>query len=95
MRADKVNEKHRNLRISTLVSLLARPGRLHGTIEVYTNDEFDQLINAFNTSCTLACAEQKAQESFSALRQAKDELDIRVRQRTSDLAKSITSSARR
>lgn len=116
MRADKVSEKSRTLRISGAVSLaaaivlafvLARllanrfmlpihvsisrcssiaEGRYSERIELRTNDELDQLIEAFNNmSGCLSLAERKTHEAFSSLRQAKDELEIRVHQRTVDL----------
>jgi diguanylate cyclase (GGDEF)-like protein len=116
MRADKVREKYRALRISGAVSLaaaivlafaLARllanrfmlpirvsisrgssiaEGRYNERIELRTNDELDQLIEAFNNmSGCLSQAERKTHEAFSSLRRAKDELEIRVHQRTADL----------
>ena len=61
-------------------------GRLEGRIDVHTNDEFDQLITACNDMSEALCsAEQKKREAFEALGKAKDELEIRVRQRTVDL----------
>jgi diguanylate cyclase (GGDEF)-like protein len=56
------------------------------TINVRTGDELDQLLNAFNhMSTTLSLAEQKKQEAFTALQRSRDELEIRVLQRTADL----------
>ena len=61
-------------------------GRLGERIEAHTNDELDQLITAFNDMSTaLYLSEQKQREAFEALRQSRDELQIRVEQRTSDL----------
>jgi diguanylate cyclase (GGDEF)-like protein len=61
-------------------------GKLDEQISLRTNDELDQLLVAFNEmSATLSLAEQKKQEAFTALRRSKDELEIRVKQRTSDL----------
>lgn len=61
-------------------------GKLDEQITMRTNDELDQLLNAFNEmSATLARTEQKKREAFAALQRSKDELEIRVRQRTADL----------
>ncbi|MGI6656701.1 MAG: diguanylate cyclase [Desulfobulbus sp.] len=61
-------------------------GRFNETILVRTNDELDELLDAFNTmSASLLRAEEKKQEAFDALRRVNDELEIRVRQRTADL----------
>ncbi len=116
MRADKVNSKYRDLRISGFCSLLASiglafvfsrylaarftgpidlaiarctaisKGRLDEQIPLSTNDELDQLLQAFNEmSAALVESERVKQEAFTALQHSKDELEIRVRQRTSDL----------
>jgi len=61
-------------------------GKLDEQILLRTDDELDQLLKAFNTmSATLALTEQKKQEAFTALQRSRDELEIRVRQRTADL----------
>ncbi|NLV23385.1 MAG: diguanylate cyclase [Deltaproteobacteria bacterium] len=61
-------------------------GHLDEQISLRTNDEFDRLLGAFNTmSATLAAAEEKKRQVMASLRQARDELEIRVRQRTNDL----------
>nr|WP_321465316.1 diguanylate cyclase [uncultured Desulfobulbus sp.] len=61
-------------------------GRLDEQITQSTNDELDQLLKAFNEmSSALAQSEQVKQEAFTALQRSKDELEIRVQQRTSDL----------
>jgi len=61
-------------------------GRLDEQIALSTNDELDQLLKAFNEmSAALVQSEQVKQEAFAALQRSKDELEIRVRQRTSDL----------
>ncbi|MDD3022089.1 MAG: diguanylate cyclase, partial [Alphaproteobacteria bacterium] len=61
-------------------------GKLDEQIFFHTNDELDQLLNAFNKmSSALSCAEQKKQEAFSSLQRSRDELEIRVIQRTADL----------
>jgi len=116
MRAEKVYNKLKNLRISgycslitsiTLAFLFAKylaarftgplrlaidrctaiaAGKLDEQIVLRTNDELDHLLNAFNEmSASLSLAEQKKQEAFAALQRSKDELEIRVMQRTADL----------
>ncbi len=61
-------------------------GKLDEQITQSTNDELDQLLKAFNEmSAALAQSEQVKQEAFTALQRSKDELEIRVQQRTSDL----------
>jgi len=116
MRADKVHNKSKKLRISGICSLLASialaflfakylaarftgpirlaidrctaiaDGKLDERIVIHTNDELNQLLAAFNTmSASLSLAEQKKQEAFIALQHSKDELEIRVMQRTADL----------
>ena len=59
-------------------------GRLDEQINLSTNDELDRLLRAFNEmSAALAQSERIKQEAFAALQRSKDELEIRVRQRTS------------
>ena len=61
-------------------------GRLEEQVDVRTNDELDDLIGAFHTmSDKLASSEQKKREAYNSLKQARDELEIRVEQRTKDL----------
>jgi len=116
MRADEVQAKYRQLRISGIISLttsillallfgwwLARrfvqpirlfidrcdaiaKGRLEEKISIHTHDEMDQLIAAFNGMLTsLSTAEREKREAYDSLLKARDELEIRVRQRTTDL----------
>jgi len=60
--------------------------RLADRLDFTTNDEFNDLITAFNTMCThISASEKKKKEAFEALRKSRDELDIRVEQRTQDL----------
>nr|WP_320010457.1 diguanylate cyclase [uncultured Desulfobulbus sp.] len=61
-------------------------GKLDEQITLTTNDELDQLLKAFNEmSAALAQSEKIKQEAFTALQHSKDELEIRVHQRTDDL----------
>jgi len=61
-------------------------GRLDEKINFETNDEINDLIDAYNTmSDHLATSEIKKQEAFNALQKSRDELEIRVEQRTRDL----------
>ncbi len=61
-------------------------GHLAQRIETHTGDEFDQLVNAFNDMSEALCrAERKKRETFEDLRRSKEELEVRVRQRTADL----------
>jgi diguanylate cyclase (GGDEF)-like protein len=116
MRADDVQAKYRQLRISGISSLVASillallfgwwlarrfthpirlfinrchaiaGGRLDEKIAIRTYDEMDQLVDAFNGMQTaLASAEQEKREAYEALLKARDELEIRVEQRTVDL----------
>lgn len=60
--------------------------RLGDRIDSETNDEFNDLIIAFNTmSSHLSTLERKNGEAFEALQKSRDELEIRVEQRTQDL----------
>jgi diguanylate cyclase (GGDEF)-like protein len=116
MRADDVQAKYRQLRISGISSLIAsillallfgwwlarrftRPirlfidrchaiarGRLDEQITIRTNDEMDRLVEAFNgMQSALAASEREKREAYDALLRARDELEIRVEQRTIDL----------
>jgi diguanylate cyclase (GGDEF)-like protein len=61
-------------------------GRLDEQICLTTNDELARLLEAFNEMSTaLTQSEHVKQEAFAALQRSKDELEIRVRQRTADL----------
>ena len=51
-----------------------------------TNDELDELLEAVNSiGSALAASEAVKQEAFESLKQSRDELEIRVEQRTADL----------
>jgi diguanylate cyclase (GGDEF)-like protein len=117
MRADKVREKYRALRISGAVALIAAvvlafvlarilanrfmmpirvsisrcssiaEGRYDEQIDIQTNDELDRLIEAVNKmSSSLSLSQRTTQAAVKSLRKAKEELEIRVRQRTADLS---------
>jgi methyl-accepting chemotaxis protein len=61
-------------------------GRLDERIVIQTNDELEHLVQAFNSmSVSLASSERNQQQAFQDLRRARDELGIRVEQRTQDL----------
>lgn len=61
-------------------------GRIDERLTVETRDELNDLVEAFNTmSGQLAASERKKQEVFDALQKSRDELEIRVEQRTRDL----------
>lgn len=61
-------------------------GRLGERIAFHTGDELNNLIIAFNDmSGELAVSERRKQEAYDDLRRARDELEIRVQQRTKDL----------
>lgn len=62
-------------------------GRYDEQLDIQTNDELDRLIEAINKmSSSLSLSQRTTQAAVDSLRQAKDELEIRVRQRTSDLS---------
>lgn len=62
-------------------------GRYDERLDIQTNDELDRLIEAINTmSSSLSLSQRATQAAVDSLRQAKDELEIRVRQRTADLS---------
>lgn len=55
-----------------------------------TFDEFDELVEAFNTmSVELAQAHDKADQAIDALRDARDNLEQRVRERTQALETAL------
>ncbi|MCE5263366.1 MAG: diguanylate cyclase [Deltaproteobacteria bacterium] len=61
-------------------------GRLDEEVAIRTNDEMDQLVVAFNgMQSALASSERERREAYDALLKARDELEIRVEQRTADL----------
>ncbi|HOO91176.1 MAG TPA: diguanylate cyclase [Syntrophales bacterium] len=61
-------------------------GRLDDHVAFRTNDELDNLIVAFNSMSTqLESSEKKKIDAYEALRKARDELEVRVQQRTQDL----------
>lgn len=117
MRADEVDNKLYQLRLSGLVSLLASlllalvfalylsrglssrinalinscrdlaMGRFDARIKMRTYDEFDDLIEAFNTmSDELEHTRGKAQKAIEELQVARDQLNERVQERTRALA---------
>ncbi len=120
MRADEVDNKLAQLRLTGLVSLLASLllallfalylskglthrintlikrcrqvslGRYEGKIEMRTLDEFDDLIEAFNTmSEELEQARCKAEQALSELRDSRDLLETRVHERTRELENAL------
>lgn len=62
-------------------------GRYDEQLDIQTNDELDRLIEAINkmSSC-LSLSQRTTQAAVDSLRRAKEELEIRVRQRTADLS---------
>ena len=65
-------------------------GRLEGHIGSRTFDEFDDLVDAFNTmSDELAIARGRVEIALDDLRHAGDQLEARVQQRTSELEKAL------
>ena len=61
-------------------------GKLETRIHEQSNDELDQLLEAFNNMAdVLSSAEREKNEAFNKLTQSRDELGIRVQQRTADL----------
>ncbi|MDA8138756.1 MAG: HAMP domain-containing protein [Desulfobacteraceae bacterium] len=120
MRADEVDNKLSQLRLTGLVSLLASLllalifalylsrgltgrintlikrcrrlalGRFDEKIEMQTHDEFDDLIEAFNTmSEELSQARAKTDQVMTELRDAHDHLDQRVKDRTEALETAL------
>jgi diguanylate cyclase (GGDEF)-like protein len=75
------------IRVSISRCFSIAEGRYDEQIDIQTNDELDKLIEAFNKmSNSLSLSQRKTQSALDSLRQAKQELEIRVRQRTSDLS---------
>lgn len=61
-------------------------GRLNEKVVIRTHDEMDQLVTAFNDmQSALASSEREKREAYDSLLKARDELEIRVEQRTADL----------
>ena len=61
-------------------------GKLETRIPEQINDELDELLEAFNNMAdALSSAEREKNLAFGKLTQSRDELGIRVQQRTSDL----------
>lgn len=61
-------------------------GRLDEKLIIKTGDELEKLMQAFNEmSETLSESEKRKKEAFYALSRSRDELEIRVMQRTADL----------
>ncbi|MDY0226393.1 MAG: diguanylate cyclase [Desulfomicrobium apsheronum] len=62
-------------------------GRYDEQLDIQTNDELDRLIEAINKmSSSLSLSQRTTQAAVNSLHQAKNELEIRVRQRTADLS---------
>jgi len=120
MRADEVERKLAQLRLTGLVSLLGSlllallfalylsrgltgriralvdscrqvaVGRFDGRIEMRTFDELDDLIGAFNAmSEDLGKARGQADQAIAELRDARDHLEQRVRERTRELETAL------
>ncbi|TAL38583.1 MAG: HAMP domain-containing protein [Spirochaetes bacterium] len=65
-------------------------GRLDGHIEHRTFDEFDELVDAFNMmSDELAATRGRVDNALEELRQAGDQLEIRVLERTGELERAL------
>ncbi len=61
-------------------------GRLDERITIRTHDEMDQLVSAFNDmQQALSASEREKRQAYEDLLKARDELEIRVEQRTSDI----------
>jgi HAMP domain-containing protein len=120
MRADQVDQKLSQIRLTGLLSLVASLllallfalylsrgfagrinilirhcqqialGRFDKTITMRTFDEFDDLITAFNTmSDELAQARTQADRAIDELREARDNLETHVQERTRDLKNAL------
>jgi methyl-accepting chemotaxis protein len=120
MRADEVDRKLSQLRMTGLVSLLGSlllallfalylsrglssrigalikrcrqiaAGRFDERVEMRTHDEFEDLIEAFNTmSDDLGQARGKADEAIAELKHARDNLEDRVKERTQELETAL------
>jgi HAMP domain-containing protein len=120
MRADEVDNKLSQLRLTGLVSLLGSlllalvfalylsrgltsrvgaltsrcrqvaAGRFDARIEMRTFDEFDDLIEAFNSmSEDLGQARRQADQAIAELRDARDNLEQRVQERTGELETAL------
>jgi methyl-accepting chemotaxis protein len=120
MRADEVENKLSQLRLTGMVSLLASlllallfglslsrglthrintlvkscqriaMGRFDATIKMRTYDEFDDLVDAFNTmSEELVQTRNKVRKTLDELRDARDNLESRVKERTQALESAL------
>lgn len=120
MRADEVDQKLSQIRLTGLLSLLASlllallfalyfsrglsrridtlikscrriaTGRFDETIRMRTFDEFDDLVEAFNTmSEDLSQARNKVKNTVDELRDARDNLETRVQERTRALETAL------
>ena len=120
MRADEVDNKLAEIRLTGLVSLLGSlllallfalylsrgltsrigtliqrcrqlaMGRFDTRIEMRTFDEFDDLVEAFNTmSDELGQTRNRAEKAIEALRDSRDNLENRVQQRTRELENAL------
>lgn len=120
MRADEVDRKMAEIRMTGLLSLVASillallfalylsrgltsrinllirrcqqiaMGRFNETITLRTFDEFDDLVEAFNTmSAELVRAHDKADQAIGELRDARNNLETRVRERTRELEDAL------
>jgi HAMP domain-containing protein len=120
MRADEVDNKLSQLRLTGLVSLLSSlllallfafylsrgltgridalikrcrqvaMGRYDGKIEMGALDEFDDLGEAFNTmSAELEQMRHKAEAAIEELRDSRDNLEMRVQERTRELESTL------
>ena len=120
MRADEVDHKLAQIRLTGLVSLLGSmllallfalslsrglsrriaalikscrqiaAGRFDARIQMRTYDEFDDLIEAFNTmSEDLGRTRSQAEQAIAELRDARDNLETRVQNRTRELETAL------
>jgi nitrate/nitrite-specific signal transduction histidine kinase len=65
-------------------------GRFEGRIELHTYDEFDDLIDAFNTmSEDLGQARNQTDWAIDALSDSRDNLESRVKERTQELETAL------
>lgn len=65
-------------------------GQFEGKLEMRTHDEFENLIEAFNTmSDGLGLARGQAEKAIAQLSDARDNLETRVRERTRELEQAL------
>jgi diguanylate cyclase (GGDEF)-like protein len=84
----KVLSSHFNTPIQLLVSRCSSiaKGRIGGPIDFRSGDELDNLISAYNEmSATIHESREKNRQAEDALRQAKENLEVRVEERTREL----------